>query len=637
MFTKRFSLTALCLTGFLFCSPVFSQNAAPAAAPAAKKSAVQAPAAPAKSVESATSAAPVAQTPDAQSTKTVLQVVANVNNEEISRKTLVESSLEDYGMDVLNTLATRLVIENACQAAKITVSDEEIIAEIDETAKKFSIPKDQYLKLLEEERGISPKRFVDEIIRPTIAIRKLAGSAVKVTDEDLQFEFERNYGTAVKVRMISVATKEEAEKVRAEVEKDPTQFAALAQKYSTDSYSAALGGTVPPLRKHMNDEAVETVLFSMKAGDLSQPIQLGNQYVILLCDEVIPPTTKLEDIRTEIEAIVSQRKQREVGQEFMKTLLDKAKIELFYGDKAKMDRRPGAAAVVDGKVISMAVLGDECVKLYGKEALTGLINLTLIRQELKKRNITIADEDLQAKVAEDALMNLPPLADGKPNVEGWLAKVTQQNNVTKERYIRDAIWPSVALEKLAANRFEITDEDLQRGYEANFGKKVRCRAIVLNDMRQALRVWEMARKDGTENGFADLARKYSSEPGSRENGGEIPPICKNCGHPELETAAFALKEGELSGIIQEDNYCIILLCTGFTEPVDASFDEVKDLIRRDISIKKMQVAVSEEFAEIYDAASIENYLEGSVKSSKAADDANNPKTSLQEVTPESKK
>jgi len=182
----------------------------------------------------------------------------------------------------------------------------------------------------------------------------------------------------------------------------------------------------------------------------------------------------------------------------------------------------------------------------------------------------------------------------------------------------------------------VTEEDLQRGYEANYGKKVRCRAIVMNDMRTAQRVWGEARKSGTEEGFAELARKYSVEATSRENGGEIPPIGKYSGQPELESAAYSLKEGELSGIIQVQNVCIILLCTGFTEPVGITFDEAKELIRKDVSFKKMQMAIAEVFEEINDRASIENYLEGTVKSPKEALNIENPESSLQEFDPAKK-
>lgn len=558
-------------------------------------------------------AAPTATVPSTGA-RTVLQVLANVNNEEISRQKVIDACLEDYGNQVLVSLVNRFVIENACAAAGVKVTDEEIVAEIDATAKKFSLSKEQYLKLIEQERGISPKMYIDEHIRPALAVKKLTGNATAATEEELQVEYDRTYGPAVKVRMLSVKTKEEADKLRAEIEKDPKTFASLAQKHSTDSYTAALGGAVPPLRRHTNDENIEKVIFAMKVGELSQPIQLADQYLILLCEEHIPAIVKMEEVRGELEAIVKQRKQRDDGQQYIKQLFEKAKIEIVYGDKAKMDRRPGVAADVDGKVISMAVLSNECLSQYGKLALTGVINRTLIEQEIKNRKLDVTQADLEAKMAEEAQMSFPPTKDGKPDVQGWLRAITQKYGVTEERYIRDAIWPAVALEKLAAGRYEVTEQDLQNGYEANYGKKVRCRAIVLNDMRTAQRVWAEAREAGTEEAFSDLARQYSTEATSRENGGEVPPISKFSGQPELEEAAFALKEGELSGIIQIENLCIILLCTGYTEPIGITFDEAKDLIKKDIEFKKIQMAVAEVFDEIQSRASIENYLEGTVKS-----------------------
>ena len=43
----------------------------------------------------------------------------------------------------------------------------------------------------------------------------------------------------------------------------------------------------------------------------------------------------------------------------------------------------------------------------------------------------------------------------------------------------------LALKKLVGNKIAISDDDLQKGFEANYGERVRCLAIVLNDMRRA--------------------------------------------------------------------------------------------------------------------------------------------------------
>ena len=38
-------------------------------------------------------------------------------------------------------------------------------------ARKFSLTKDQWLKMLEKERGIKPVRYAQDIIWPTLALR----------------------------------------------------------------------------------------------------------------------------------------------------------------------------------------------------------------------------------------------------------------------------------------------------------------------------------------------------------------------------------------------------------------------------------------------------------------------------------
>ena len=67
-------------------------------------------------------------------------------------------------------------------------------------------------------------------------------------------------------------------------------------------------------------------------------------------------------------------------------------------------------------------------------------------------------------------------------------------------------------EKVAVLCGDITEEDLKMGYEANFGPRVRCRAIVLKEPRKAQEVWEKARRKPTVENFGNLAEQYSIEP-----------------------------------------------------------------------------------------------------------------------------
>ena len=125
---------------------------------------------------------------------------------------------------------------------------------------------------------------------------------------------------------------------------------------------------------------------------------------------------------------------------------------------------------------------------------------------------------------------------------------------------------------------------------------------------------EGPRRITTVKNFGDLAEQYSIEAGSRSLRGEVPPIQKHGGQPLLEKEAFALKPGELSGIIQVGDTYVILFCEGRTKPINTSFEEVKDLLYRDIHEKKLRMAMAKIFDDLKDNSRIDNFLAGNLES-----------------------
>jgi hypothetical protein len=312
--------------------------------------------------------------------------------------------------------------------------------------------------------------------------------------------------------------------------------------------------------------------------------------------------------------LLREHKLRSVAGGYFLQLQKNAQIENVYNDPARRQQLPGVAALVNGQQITIRELAEQCIERHGEVVLEGTVNRRLIEQACKKANLVVSDREMDEEITRAAESSLPPKKDGSPDVEGWLKAVTQKQGISVDLYRRDSVWPSVALRKMVIGRVEVTQEDLQKGFEANYGPRMRCRAIVLGNARQAQKVWELARQNPTVEDFGRLATEYSIEASSRALQGEVPPIKKNGGQPILEKEAFALKPGELSGIIQAGDKFVILYCEGQTDPVKIDFGSVRDLLFADIHEKKLRLAMAQRFEQLQDEASVDNLLAGTSRS-----------------------
>lgn len=545
-------------------------------------------------------------------------VAAIVNDEPITRDDLARECLLHYGTDVLESMVNRVLIEASCKQRRIVITAEQVDEEIDRMARKFSFTKEQWLKTLEKERNVKAEAYRRDIIWPTLALRELAKDQLKVTRQELDDAYESEFGPSVKVRLIAIHDPQKAKQIHAQAVAKPEEFPALAKNHSQDTNSASAYGLIQPIRRHMGDPKLEAEAFRLKKGEISKIVPVGEMQVFVKCEEHLPPTKGVDRSKAEplLEEALKDRKLRSAAGDVFKELQKNAVVENVLNDPAKSKQMPGVAAVINGQKITLRELAEECMERHGSDVLEGTINRRLLEQALKKRKLAVSEGELDAEIGRAAMSMGKITADGKPDVKGWLEHVISAEKISRDVYIHDQVWPSVALKKLVGDRIQVTNDDLERGYEANYGKKVRCRAIVLNNQRRAQEVWEKARENPTAKNFGDLAEQYSIEAGSRTLRGEVPPIQRFGGQPLLEDAAFDLEPGEVSGIVQVGTTFVILFCEGYTTPINTNLAEVKDLLYRDIHEKKLRIEMAQTFDKLKEGAHIDNFLTGDIKAPK---------------------
>jgi parvulin-like peptidyl-prolyl isomerase len=550
--------------------------------------------------------------------------VAIVNGVEITSDQLAAECLSRHGAGVLETLVNRRIIEQACQRQGLAVTPQDVSAEVDAMARRFSVPRDKWLEMIQQERGITPKQYADDIVWPMLALRGLARNAVEPSAEELQQAFENRFGPAVKARIIVSRTRQDAEKVRAQAVATPDEFGGLARQHSVDVGSASANGWVQPIRMHSGDPAFDRAAFALPEGGISDVVQVADQFIVIKCEGRLPPAgAKLDEVKPHLAEELRERKSRQASSEVFKKLQDATVVENVMNDPAKAAARPGVAALVNGQPVSIEEVKAVCLDRHGREVVEVLVTRTLVEQALKKQQQAVAQPDLDAEIARAAGQMGFTKADGSTDTAAWLDRVTREEKVPMRHYMEDVVWPTVALKKLVGS-VPVSQEDLDKAFAATFGPRAKCRIIVLDNQRRAQEVWQMARQNPSAEHIGNLAETYSADPTTRSLRGEVPPIQRFGGQPTLEREAFALKPGELSGVVQVADRFMVIFCEGFTEPAKVTFQEVRNELYDDIFEKKQRIEMARHFTHLRESAAIDNFLAGTSQSPTHASGAGGP-------------
>ncbi|HEX4005757.1 MAG TPA: peptidyl-prolyl cis-trans isomerase [Acidobacteriaceae bacterium] len=177
---------------------------------------------------------------------------------------------------------------------------------------------------------------------------------------------------------------------------------------------------------------------------------------------------------------------------------------------------------------------------------------------------------------------------------------------------------------LPGGKPQVTDAEIQQYYDQNQAQyrvdpQVKVRHILISvdpnagaaadaaAKAKAQGILEQLRKDDGKD-FADLAKKNSDDPGSKDQGGELGWIKHGVTVPEFDATAFAQKPGQISDLVKTRfGYHIIQT----EEKQDAhlkSLSEVKSAIT-DILTKQKDAQTEEAFAQQLDSEAQKSGLE----------------------------
>jgi foldase protein PrsA len=265
---------------------------------------------------------------------------AVVNKEPITRQQLADECLARKGVEILETMIARKLVDQEIKRRHLDVTQAEVDAEITRVAQTIArTTREQWLATLAKDRGISPAQYARDIIYPSLALRKLAAPRVKVTAQDIQEAYEAEHGDRLKCRIIMCEREDKAKRAWEEVKKNPKSWETVVSQYSFDQATRAVGGMLSePITRHAEPRNVTDAAFrdlvdgdpalgvKPQDGDISSVIQVargdgqGEAWVIIKRESHVPAQQFKGDEKAErkrLEALIFENKvQVEIGEVF---------------------------------------------------------------------------------------------------------------------------------------------------------------------------------------------------------------------------------------------------------------------------------------------------------------------------------
>ncbi|NNU89636.1 peptidylprolyl isomerase [Anoxybacillus sp. CHMUD] len=227
----------------------------------------------------------------------------------------------------------------------------------------------------------------------------------------------------------------------------------------------------------------------------------------------------------------------------------------------------GSDVVVETKEgnITKEELYNEMKERYGKDVLRDLVHEKVLSKKFK-----VTDEELNKEIE-----NLKEMY----GVQYDLA--VQQNG---EEAIRDMVKLDLLRQKAAMEDMKVTDEELKKYYN-EYKPKVKASHILVDDEKTAKDI--KAKLEKGED-FAELAKEYSKDTGSAQNGGDLGWFGPGKMVEEFEKAAYALKVGEISDPVKTQFGYHIIKVTD--KEKKKSFDEMKEEIEFEVKKSKLDTS-----------------------------------------------
>ncbi len=221
----------------------------------------------------------------------------------------------------------------------------------------------------------------------------------------------------------------------------------------------------------------------------------------------------------------------------------------------------------------------------------------VLLQEAQKRGIEVSKADVDKEFGAAK-------ASAGDNFQQALEAAGYQSEAELRSYIRESLTLQRVVDQLRSN-IKVSDKAVRDFYDNNKdqyqqSEQVCAQHILVADKAKADQLYQQLQNGGD---FAKLAAANSTDPGSKDKGGDLGCLNKGQTVAEFEAAAFGAKVGEITKPVQTQfGYHIIKV--NKKNPAQATpFDQVKDQVREQLVSEQL----GKEVAKLREASGIQTF------------------------------
>lgn len=250
------------------------------------------------------------------------------------------------------------------------------------------------------------------------------------------------------------------------------------------------------------------------------------------------------------------------------------------------------------------------IKELKKKILEQMIDEKILIQEAKRKKVKVNSKEIQ-----DGIGEIRKRFGTEEEYNQELARQGLSEEKFREQVKEQLMVIKLIDQEIKAKVVSPTDTEIEDFYKQNESEmvepeQVRARHILIKvdentDKNKALRrIREILKevKKG-ETSFAEFAKKYSEGP-SAPRGGDLGFFIRGQMVREFEDAAFALKVGEISDVVETEYGYHIIQCIEKKASEKKSLEEVRDYLRNFIFQKRMEEQYEKWLRTLRDKASI---------------------------------